>query len=359
MLGVVMVIAAMFLTGGFFTAPPAVFEDVPQTTTTTTEVTTTTEPTTEVPTTTPTTTEPETSVVESTEDPDLTTTTKTSKTMPTTPTSTTTRTTTTRKQDPYRQYSGGRFSKMIVFLDIQRIVFYKTDPATGADYPAYAVRCSTGTSQYPTPTTPANRPFKLSGGKAVLSRFSSQKSPIPCWVRYATHLRGSIYFHSIPLDYLGTRDKIDYSKCYMSTGYARLLAGKTSSHGCIRMAVRDAKFLYDNTYRGMPVYVFSSSSGHQLAPAQPLPPAPNPRLYRDWDPTDWNSPKYVPLPTVTDPTTTTEETTTEVTTEETTTPTTTTEPSAGDDTGGSTGGDTGGSTGAIRRRHWWRYRWHW
>ncbi len=293
-IGVVMVLGALFLTGGFFAAPPAVFQEgtqVPSETTTTAESESSARTVKRVPIAGVTRSSMVTSTsYEGTTEVAPTTTTKASTSK--TSTSTTKKT----SQRPYQPYSGGRFSKLIVFLDIQRIVFYTTDPDTGADVPAYAVRCSTGKPGYATPTTGPGRYYRLSGRKAVRSKFSSLKSPDPCWVRYATHLAGSIYFHSIPLDYYEGRP-IDYSKSYVG-GYNRLLAGETSSHGCIRMALRDAKFLYEHTYRGMPVYVLSSSKGYQLAPAQPLPKHRNPRLGRDWDPTDWNSPYYKPLPTV-------------------------------------------------------------
>jgi hypothetical protein len=242
----------------------------------------------------------------------------------TTKKTTTTRQTTTTVQPP-SNYTGGRFSKLIVFLDIQRVVFYKTDPVTGADVPAYAVRCSTGMNPWPTPTTPPDKPIIISGHRRTLVPFASSKSEGLCWVRYATHIRSSIWFHSIPLDYENGQP-IDYSKAYMKYGYVSLYHQRKSSHGCIRLAVRDAKFLHDNARRGLPVYILSSSKGYQLAPAQPLPVPQNPELRRGWDPTDWNAPNYKPMTTtttttVTEPTTTLSSTSPKTTT---TTPTTTT-----------------------------------
>lgn len=237
-------------------------------------------------------------------------------------TSSTTTSTTTTKATTVPTYSlGGRFSSIRVFIDLQRIIFYKVNPATGQEYEAYAVRCSTGTSRYPTPAPGPSRPYYLGGRKAALTIFRSTKSTIDCWVRYATHMSGSIWFHSVPYDYVGSR--FDPSRCYMYSGYD-VLGRRTSSHGCIRMALRDAQFLYNNTYRGMPCYVISSYSS-AFPGRSPLGPAPLPPALggsRNWDPTDPNYPGYsppAPFPTEPDPT---EPETTEPETTTTTKPTT-------------------------------------
>lgn len=221
--------------------------------------------------------------------------------------------TTAKKTVPVLTGPKGKYSSIRVFLDLQRIIFYKVDPATGQEYEAYAVRCSTGTRQYPTPTTGPNKPFKLTGKKARLTIFISSKSTVKCWVRYATHIRGSYWFHSVPYDYLVDgrgNARFDPSRCYMYSGYD-VLGSKTSSHGCIRMALRDANFLYSNSYSGMPCYIISSYSAtypgqKPLAPA-PLPPAL--KGPRNWDPTDPDWPGYQtpsqPVP-VEPPTTVTE-----------------------------------------------------
>ena len=221
--------------------------------------------------------------------------------------------TTAKKTVPVLTGPKGNYSSIRVFLDLQRIIFYKVNPATGQEYEAYAVRCSTGTSQYRTPAPGPKKPYILTGEKYRLTVFKSNKSTVKCWVRYATHLDSSIYFHSVPYDYLVNSQKkaiFDPSRCYMSGGYD-VLGSRTSSHGCIRMALRDANFLYSNSYRGMPCYVISSYSAtypgqKPLAPA-PLPPAL--KGPRNWDPTDPDWPGYQtpsqPVP-VEPPTTVTE-----------------------------------------------------
>lgn len=307
-LGVVVVSAAILMTGGLMASPPAEGGTVPPVT----APTTTLEPSTTAFSEMSSAYIPPFPVYSSARSP---------KTLATT----TTTTTTTSSTQEWEAGSGfsRQYSSIRVFLDKQRIVFYKINPATGEEYPAYAVKCSTGTSRYPTPTTGPNNPIILGGHKTQLTIFNSTKSTELCWVRYATHLRGSIWFHSVPYDYLEDaqgKPLFDPARCYMWYGYD-VLGSMPSSHGCIRLALRDAMFLYYNTYGGMRCYVLSSSSGFDLPAPQPLPPAL--RGPRNWDPTDPGWKSYVPTPTTT-PTAPVTTTTTEVTT--TIPPTTTTAP---------------------------------
>ena len=310
-LGVIIVSIAIYVTGGFAVSTPSVaeWEEAPTSLETKVTETTTVAPTTQTTT-------------------SLTSTTTTTTTTEATTAETTTATTTTTTKKPENlAASGGKFSSIRVFLDLQRIIFYRVDPQTNEEYEAYAVRCSTGTSQYRTPVSGPNKPFVLGGAKAKLTIFRSTKSTVDCWVRYATHLSGSIWFHSVPYDYIGKT--FDPTRCYMWAGYD-VLGKQTSSHGCIRMALRDANFLYSNSYRGMPCYVISSYSAvypgqTAIAPA-PLPPAL--QGPRNWDPTDPNYPGYstpqpivvLPPPTTAPPAT--EEFTEETSVETTATPTT-------------------------------------
>ena len=238
--------------------------------------------------------------------------------------------TTAKKTIPVLTGPKGKYSSIRVFLDLQRIIFYKVDPATGQEYEAYAVRCSTGTRQYPTPTTGPDKPFRLSGNKARLTIFISSKSTVKCWVRYATHIRGSYWFHSVPYDYLVDgrgNARFDPSRCYMYSGYD-VLGSRTSSHGCIRMALRDANFLYSNSYSGMPCYIISSYSATYPG-RTPLPPATLPPALkgpRTWEPTEpaspGNQPPRPPEPVEPPtPVTSPPETDTSLTAEELTTPT--------------------------------------
>lgn len=325
-LGILMVFTAIFLTGGFTVANPALpapTEETPIPSSRETSISVTvmsTQPS-------------------SSKDPSPPSRTMISQSTEPSFAETTSRQTTTMSSQSTSKASGpvvtgpkGKYSSIRVFLDLQRIIFYKVDPQTGQEYEAYAIKCSTGTRQYPTPATGLKKPFILNGHKARLTIFDSTKSTVKCWVRYATHIQGSYWFHSVPYDYLEDsqgKPKFDPSRCYMYSGYD-VLGSRTSSHGCIRLALRDANFLFNNSYGGMPCYILSSYSeaypGRQPLAAATLPPAL--KGPRNWDPTDpdWQGYKTPSLPDPAPPpsptgeeTTTTETTAIETTMTETTT----------------------------------------
>ena len=333
-IGMIVVMGAILMTGGFFDNQPLEFEDNSQVHAQTTAKQ---EPVTQsTKANYPQRTVPIYTIVRSTDPAKASATTSPGSTRTTakTPTSTTTTTTTTTTGTPYKPHVGpsGRYSSMRVFLDLQRIIFYKVNPETGNEYEAYAVKCSTGTSRFPTPTSRVDKPFILGGNKSALTIFASSKSSVLCWVRYATRLNGSIWFHSVPYDYMtdsSGKGVFDPSRCYMYSGYD-VLGSHTSSHGCIRLALRDAHFIYSNSYRGMPCFVLLSYRA--VYPGRtPIAPAPLPGALkgpRNWDPTDPNWPGYQPqteATTTTTPAATTEATTADPTTITTTSTTPTTE----------------------------------
>lgn len=95
--------------------------------------------------------------------------------------------------------------------------------------------------------------------------------------RYAVRFNGSIMFHSVPY-YESKKNTLEWQD------YNKL--GKPASLGCIRLAVADAKWIFDNCKRGTEVDVYSGP-----AKTDPL-GTPDPikldtkSEYRDWDPTD-------------------------------------------------------------------------
>ena len=66
------------------------------------------------------------------------------------------------------------------------------------------------------------------------------------WVRYAFQIQGNYFFHSVLFNSKG-------SKHPTSTSVHNL--GKNVSHGCIRLAVEDVKWIYENCTRGMKVVI--------------------------------------------------------------------------------------------------------
>ena len=100
------------------------------------------------------------------------------------------------------------------------------------------------------------------------------------WGQYATRITGHYLFHSVP--YL-EKDKttLEYDE------YNKL--GSTASAGCIRLCVKDVKWIYDNSPIGTTVKMYRGNV------EEPLQPAPVKKINtadlkrRGWDPTDPDS----------------------------------------------------------------------
>lgn len=92
---------------------------------------------------------------------------------------------------------------------------------------------------------------------------------------YATLIWGDYLFHSVPY-YSGENHRLKTEE------YNKL--GQPASSGCIRLAVSDAKWIYDNCKSGTKVYLFDSDT---LPVVKPIPIRINPDSPNaGWDPTD-------------------------------------------------------------------------
>ena len=100
----------------------------------------------------------------------------------------------------------------------------------------------------------------------------------PCYGQYCTRIYKGILFHSVPYK---TPHKYDLD----FRAYNRL--GWIISHGCIRLAVNDAKWIFDNCPLGTTVVIYndSSSSGPMGRPV-PIRVDKSNIYTRGWDPTD-------------------------------------------------------------------------
>ena len=111
-----------------------------------------------------------------------------------------------------------------------------------------AFLCATGTTTYPSPLGT----FTLPGKKAKHCEF-------PNWgggqARWWTKITEEIAFHSVLYSDSSNDATLKVSSL---TGL-----GKRGSHGCIRMTVADAKWIYDHAEAGMQVWI------HDDAPADP------------------------------------------------------------------------------------------
>lgn len=96
--------------------------------------------------------------------------------------------------------------------------------------------CSCGLDETPTPK----------GTFYLQDRFRWKLMVGNCYVQYATRISGPYYFHSVIYD----QPRSDTLRC---TSFNNL--GMKASHGCIRLCVRDAKWIYDNCKAGTKVVI--------------------------------------------------------------------------------------------------------
>lgn len=136
------------------------------------------------------------------------------------------------------------------------VTVYKQD---GTPYTAFT--CSTG---YATPV----------GTFHTMARYRWWTLDGPSYGQYCTRITGSILFHSVWY-YQQTKNSQSY------TQYNKL--GTTASHGCCRLTVSAAKWIYDNCPVGTKVIIFNGSSKDD-----PLgkPKTIKVKGYSGWDPTD-------------------------------------------------------------------------
>lgn len=98
----------------------------------------------------------------------------------------------------------------------------------------------------------------------------------PSYGQYCTRITGSILFHSVW--YYKNKD-------YASQSYVQYKKlGTTASHGCVRLTVADAKWIYDNCEKATEVVIFKGKSKDDPLgkPVAPTVVGNN----RGWDPTD-------------------------------------------------------------------------
>lgn len=99
--------------------------------------------------------------------------------------------------------------------------------------------------------------------------------------QYATQITGNILFHSVP--YLEK-----YNNGSLKTAeYDKL--GTSASMGCIRLTVRDSKWIYDNCASGTQVMFYSDSNPGPLGKPSARKIASELEKYNRWDPTDPSS----------------------------------------------------------------------
>lgn len=143
------------------------------------------------------------------------------------------------------------------------ITIYAQDGGSGYTIPVISFVCSVGLPATPTPTGTFYTSQKQRWG--VLMG--------PSYGQYCTRIVGGILFHSVAG--YGTD-----SHSLPAAEYNRL--GSPASHGCVRMTVRDAKWIFDNCPLGMKVQIYDNAipGPYDKPVAQKIPASQN------WDPTD-------------------------------------------------------------------------
>ena len=144
------------------------------------------------------------------------------------------------------------------------VTIYKKDKDDNYTVPVKAMVCSCGTY------TPTSGTYKTSNkyrwGRLIHNVYG----------QYCTRIVGSILFHSVPYS-SNKNDTLFYKQ------YDKL--GTTASAGCIRLTVKDAKWIYSNCPSGTMVEFYSSSDPGPLGKpsAQKISSVEE---CRNWDPTD-------------------------------------------------------------------------
>lgn len=132
------------------------------------------------------------------------------------------------------------------------------------DKPYKAFVCSVG---WATPT----------GTFPLKERYRWHELDGPCWGQYCTRITEGFLFHSVFYNTLN--DPSDLSV----RSYNKL--GTTASHGCVRLTVADAKWIYDNCAVGTTVKIIYGTSKNDTL-GKPTAQKLDPYTKYKWDPTD-------------------------------------------------------------------------
>lgn len=146
------------------------------------------------------------------------------------------------------------------------VTIYTKDSEGNYTVPYKAMVCSTGTAT----------PRYLGGKYAIKSRWRWGALFGGVYGQYCVHIVDQILFHSVP--YLDkSPDSLEYWE------YDKL--GTSASAGCIRLTVKDVKWIYNNIPTGTIVEFYSSSNPGPLGKPTAQKISGN-KECRDWDPTD-------------------------------------------------------------------------
>ncbi len=192
---------------------------------------------------------------------------------------------------------------IVVFAgESQSVAIYSKDKSGKYSVLEKCFTCSTGAKSSPTRT----------GQYKIWRRFEWRLLVGDVYGQYSTSISSDYLFHSVPY-FKANPSSLDMKE------YDKL--GTPASHGCIRLCVRDSKWIYDNCPNGTQVNIVNASGPKGAG----VPKRNTNSRYNGWDPSDPNtSNPYIKYPTTTTTKATTATTKTTTTTKATTTTTKTT-----------------------------------
>ncbi|MCQ2495047.1 MAG: L,D-transpeptidase family protein [Lachnospiraceae bacterium] len=132
--------------------------------------------------------------------------------------------------------------KLIVDLYHKVVLAYAMDDNGKYTIPVRYMLCSVGAPETPTPTGT----FKMESFRLRYEIFANTNS----YAQYWSIIKGRIYFHSI---LYSSFDASDYTGSWNNLG-------KAVSHGCIRLTVPDARWIWYNVAPGSTIVIRSGSS---------------------------------------------------------------------------------------------------
>ena len=142
------------------------------------------------------------------------------------------------------------------------VIIYGRDDNDEYTVPVYAFLCSTGTA------TPTGK-YSLGAKREWAPLYGG------VWGQYVCGIYGNILFHTVPYYHM-TKDSLETEE------YNKL--GTACSMGCVRLAVEDVKWIYDNCPSGTSIRIYDAEELPVERPTfEPIDPS-DPRA--GWDPTD-------------------------------------------------------------------------
>lgn len=148
------------------------------------------------------------------------------------------------------------------------VTIYGLDSKGQYSVPVKAMVCSTGVNN----ATPAGN-FSLSG------KYRWHELMGDVYGQYCSRITRGVLFHSVFYNVPSDPSSLAYN------AYNRL--GTQASHGCVRLNVADAKWIYDNCPSGTKVTIYDSSNPGPLGKPDAI-KIDTSSPYRGWDPTDPN-----------------------------------------------------------------------